>query len=131
MAHSKLYTQLMNSKEWKRTRLAWLETHPLCARCAAQGYVVSAHCVHHLTPVESGHNEAECRRLAFSPANLQALCIRCHAEIHKAERSHSPAAHKQREQDRLKAWAEKHERLRAAARGTTPPAESEKGGPSI
>lgn len=132
MAHSKLYIKLMNSREWKRTRAAWLTGHPLCARCAAQGYVTAARCVHHITPVESGHTENECRQLAFSPSNLQALCIACHAEIHKAERSHSKESHQQRERDRLQAWIDRHKGGKTFLGGgdgsPEAPAETERGG---
>lgn len=109
MAHSKLYVQLMNSREWRELRIAKLQANPLCECCQAQGYVVAARCVHHIVEVESGRTEQECRDLCFRWSNLQALCYQCHAAIHKAARSHSKAAHKQRSQDRLKQWIAKHE----------------------
>lgn len=109
MAHSKLYVQLMNSREWRELRTAKLQANPLCECCQAQGYVVAARCVHHVVPVESGRTEEDCRTLCFQWSNLQSLCLEHHAAIHQAARSHSKAAHKQRSQDRLKQWIAKHE----------------------
>lgn len=109
MAHSKLYVQLMNSREWRELREAKLRANPLCERCQAQGYVTAARCVHHLVPVESGRTEDDCRRLAFQFTNLQSLCFQHHAEIHKAERSHSREAHQKRSKDRLEQWIAKHQ----------------------
>lgn len=108
MAHSKLYIKLMNSSEWRETRNRKIEANPLCELCLRDGYVTASRCVHHIIPVESGRTEKQCRELAFSWNNLQALCLRCHADIHQAERSHSRAAHQQREADRLAAWVERH-----------------------
>lgn len=108
MAHSKLYVKLMNSARWKKTRDEWLSQHPLCANCKANGIVESARCVHHIVPVESGRTDKQCEELAFSEANLQSLCYQCHAEIHKAERSHSKAAHHEREAERLERWKARH-----------------------
>lgn len=110
MAHSKLYVQLMNSREWRELRVRKLQANPLCERCKAQGYIVSARCIHHLVPIESGHTPDDCQRLAFSWNNLQSLCFQCHAEIHKAERSHSREAHRQRAQDRLRQWIERQKK---------------------
>lgn len=109
MAHSKLYVQLMNSREWRELREAKLQQNPLCERCQAQGYVTAARCVHHLVPVESGRTEDDCRRLAFQFTNLQSLCFQHHAEIHKAEHSHSREAHQKRASDRLAQWIKQHE----------------------
>ena len=106
--HSKLYVKLMNSKQWRVLRNQHLTEHPLCERCKQQGYIVAARCVHHITPVESGRTDAECEQLAFSSANLQSLCYQCHADIHKAERSHSKEAHKERERQRLEQWKARH-----------------------
>lgn len=104
MAHSKLYIKLMNSKQWRVLRCQWLTDHPLCEECKRQGYVVAAQCVHHITPVESGRTDADCERLAFSAANLQSLCYKCHADIHKAARSHTKDGHKERTRQRLEQW---------------------------
>ena len=103
----------MNSKRWRQLRTDYLRDHPLCERCADEGKVRAAQCVHHINPVESGHTDEECARLCFAQGNLMALCYRCHADIHKAEHSHTKEGHQQREDERLKRWIERHERARA------------------
>ena len=97
----------MNSARWRHLRNEWLTDHPLCEECKRQGYVRAARCVHHLRPVETGRNEQECIDLAFSKTNLQALCFECHANIHKAEKSHTKAAHHDRQQQRLEQWIQR------------------------
>lgn len=113
MAHSKLYVQLMNSREWRELREAKIRANPLCECCQAKGYVVPSRCVHHIVEVESGRTEKECRDLCFQWTNLQALCYGCHAEIHKAARSHSKEAHQKRASERLNQWIKKHEQGRS------------------
>ena len=66
--------------------------------------------VHHKVPVESARTPQEMEQLCFNPSNLQALCISCHANIHRNAKSHTKAAHKQRERDRLERWKAELER---------------------
>ena len=63
-----------------------------------------------MTPVETARTPQEMEQLCFNPANLQALCISCHASIHRNAKSHTKAAHKQRERDRLERWKAELER---------------------
>ena len=104
MAHSRQYVRLMNSKRWRDLRNDWLSDHPECEQCKREGRVALAQCVHHVTPVESGRTDMECEHLAFSRGNLMSLCYACHAQIHKAERSHSKQQHHDRERERLERW---------------------------
>ena len=110
MSRSKDYQKLLNAKAWKFLRAWYLQRHPLCEMCKKEGYVRSAIDVHHKIPVESAKTPAEMWHLCYNPSNLQALCISCHARIHKEAMSHTKAAHKQREDERLARWIEKHER---------------------
>ena len=110
MSHSKLYVQLMNSREWRELRIRKLQSDPLCQLCMANGKVVSARCIHHILPIEATRSEAEARRRAFDWNNLQSLCYQCHADIHKAERSHSKEVVKQRNDERLSRWADSLEK---------------------
>lgn len=110
MSRSKDYQRLLNSKRWKQLRQWKLQQNPLCELCEAEGKIVSAVDVHHMTPVETARTPQEMEQLCFNPANLQALCISCHTSIHRNARSHTKAAHKQRERDRLERWKAKHER---------------------
>ena len=117
MSRSRDYQKLLNSKRWKTLRAWKLQQNPLCELCEAEGYIRSAVDVHHKVPVESARTPEEMSRLCFNPNNLQALCISCHANVHRQARSHSRQAHKQRERDRLERWKEELERRVAAMRG--------------
>jgi 5-methylcytosine-specific restriction endonuclease McrA len=87
-----------------------LQQNPLCELCQAEGFVRSAIDVHHKVPVESARTPQEMEQLCFNPSNLQALCISCHADIHRNAKSHTKEAHKQRERDRLERWKAELER---------------------
>lgn len=108
MSRDKDYQRLLNSKQWKRLRQWQLQREPLCEMCKLEGIITSAIDVHHKVPVESAHNLDDMARLCFNPDNLQSLCISCHANLHRQARSHSREAHKQREEDRLKRFIERH-----------------------
>lgn len=108
MAHSKTYTRLLNSRQWRETRERKLNDQPLCERCKRDGYITAATCVHHITPVESGRTDKECAELCFSFTNLMSLCYRCHADIHMAEGKGTKENHKQREQERLQQWIDRN-----------------------
>ena len=110
MSRDKNYQHLLNSKRWKQLRQWKLEQNPLCELCEREGKVVSAIDVHHKVPVESACTPDEMERLAFDPNNLQALCISCHAKVHREARSHTRRSHEQRERDRLERWKEELER---------------------
>lgn len=106
--HGKMYTKLMNSKEWKQVRIAKLTAQPLCESCARKGYVRGASVVHHIREVESGKTELECRTLCFTMSNLMSLCKECHKEIHLNRGTWKKENHLQREEERLAAWIDKH-----------------------
>lgn len=108
MKRSKLYTKLLNAKEWQELRIRKLRDSPLCEICERKGYIVPARVVHHIIEVESGRSEQECRALAYSYNNLQSLCRECHAEVHKDRGSHSKEAHEEKARARLQLWIEKH-----------------------
>lgn len=108
MSRNKDYQHLLNSKRWKQLRMAYLEAHPLCERCLAEGIITSAIDVHHKTPVESARTPMEMEDICYRVANLQALCIPCHIKVHQEARSHTKEAHKKREDDRLARWKERH-----------------------
>ena len=114
---SELYRRLMNAREWKELRAEVLRAHPLCERCSQAGYVSAASCVHHIQPVETAATPEDARRLAYSRDNLQALCRKCHSEVHSDRQSHTKANHQQREEERLQQWAERHRRTEKPAGG--------------
>ena len=89
MSRDQRYQRLLNSPRWKNIRREYLQAHPLCERCEREGFVRSAIDVHHKVPVESAKTEQEMERLAYNPANLEALCIPCHIKTHQEMRSHT------------------------------------------
>ena len=89
MSRDPRYQRLLNSPRWKNIRREYLQAHPLCERCEREGFVRSAIDVHHKVPVESAKTEQEMERLAYNPANLEALCIPCHIKTHQEMRSHT------------------------------------------
>lgn len=82
MAKDSDYTRMIHSGRWQRLRRWKLNGHPLCERCAREGFVSAAEEVHHVRPVEWGATYADKERLMFDPGNLEALCRRCHVEAH-------------------------------------------------
>lgn len=110
MSRDKDYQHLLNSKRWRELRAWKLNAQPLCELCEAEGYVRSAVDVHHKVPVESARTPSEMEHLCFDPANLQSLCIPCHAKVHKEARSHSRDSHQQRADERLERWKARHDR---------------------
>lgn len=98
----------MNSVRWRKLRNTYLGDHPLCERCLQEGRVVSARCVHHLTPIETAHSELGMEQLAFAESNLQALCFQCHADVHASEHSHTKEKHLEYVAHRLEVWKERH-----------------------
>ena len=111
---------IYNSREWRELRIQKLRANPLCERCYEQGRYVSAHCVHHIIPIETAHNMADMKRLAFDFSNLQSLCDQCHADIHNQSGYHTREAFRQRADERQKRWEEKI-MARFAPNATTEP----------
>ena len=98
---------IYNSREWKNIRIWQLRRQPLCERhLYKEGRYVSAHCVHHIVPIETAATMEEMRRLAFNPANLMSLCDECHHKIHEEMRSFDPANVKARAEARQARWAD-------------------------
>ena len=98
--------KIYNSREWARLRDEKMRANPLCERCLAEGYVVSARVVHHVVPIETAHTFDEMWRLAIDCGlnGLQSLCFQCHSDIHKQMASRTKAGHHKAEADRLERW---------------------------
>ncbi|QQP93545.1 HNH endonuclease (plasmid) [Skermanella sp. TT6] len=58
--------------DWRRLRLAHIQSEPLCRRCKAEGRIVVADVVDHIVPISVDPD----RRL--DPSNLQSLCKHHH-----------------------------------------------------
>ena len=72
--------QAYNLTEWRKLRIVYLQLHPLCENCLAQGRVKPAADVHHIkSPFFNGTYS---RQLLLDEKNLRALCKECHAAEH-------------------------------------------------
>ena len=68
--------EFYKSRRWKMCRNAYLSgVNYVCERCGAPAYIV--HHLHHLDPENVGDPD-----VALNPNNLQAVCLKCHNEIH-------------------------------------------------
>lgn len=84
MSKDKDYIYLIKTLDWQRLRREKLMASPYCHRCEMEGRgKVSADCVHHIIPVESGANFSKKKELCFNYHNLESLCNRCHWKTHK------------------------------------------------
>ena len=108
MSRSKEYQKLLNDKRWKYLRRSYLQAHPLCEICEQKGYYVSAVDIHHKIPVESAKTTERMEELCYSWTNLQALCIPCHVLVHKKMGKDTRENRKQRKDDALQRWIERH-----------------------
>ena len=61
------------NSRWRKARKIFLEAHPLCERCKAEGRYVKATVVDHIIPHKGD------RDLFWDRDNWQALCKKCHA----------------------------------------------------
>lgn len=80
----KLRVKLYNKSAWKKLRLGYLISHPLCEKCIDEDKVTSATDVHHInSPFDDGLTEAERLGRLLDPNNLQALCQYHHGMTHR------------------------------------------------
>ena len=75
LSSDRSHRRLYNSARWRRTRLAVLAAHPLCACHECRGAGLLATVVHHVRP--HGGDEG----LFFDVHNLQAVAKPCHDRI--------------------------------------------------
>ena len=75
--------QFYNSMAWQNTRRSYRKSvGGLCERCLKHGVIASADVVHHIVPLtEETVNDLN---LSLNWDNLQALCTKCHAEVHSS-----------------------------------------------
>lgn len=71
-----LRMRLYSTSKWQKIRARQLYKSPLCAYCYAQGLIVAANIVDHITPHKNNID------LFFDSQNLQSLCKHCH-DSHK------------------------------------------------
>lgn len=75
-------TGFYNSAAWKETRRNYRQAVGyLCERCMKRGIVQTADVVHHRIPLTK--ETVNDLNLSLNWDNLQALCRKCHQEVHK------------------------------------------------
>lgn len=60
------------SRQWRKASKAFLQTHPLCEKCKAEGRLTKATVVDHVKPHRGNQD------LFWDRGNWQALCKHCH-----------------------------------------------------
>lgn len=91
--------------------MQYLQAHPLCERCEADGKVRAAVDIHHRQPIAASMSVAEMERLCYDWNNLQALCVPCHVATHKEMGKGTMANRKEREAQRMSRWSESVRRI--------------------
>ena len=75
-------TGFYRSQAWKDTRRNYKQSvGNLCERCLKRGIIQSADVVHHIVPLTTD-NIGDIN-LSLNWDNLQALCRKCHADVHE------------------------------------------------
>ena len=75
-------TGFYRSQAWKDTRRNYKQSvGGLCERCLERGIIASADIVHHIVPLTA--DNISDLNLSLNWDNLQALCRKCHAEVHE------------------------------------------------
>ena len=70
-----------NTKAWQNTRKCYTQSvGGLCERCLKNGITQPAEIVHHKIPLTD--ENVDDASISLSWDNLQALCRKCHAEVH-------------------------------------------------
>ena len=75
----KIRQSYYRTTEWKKLRSAKLQEHPLCELCNE----ALAEDVHHIISFMSVSDEMGKMTLFYDPANLMALCRKCHNKMHQ------------------------------------------------
>lgn len=72
---------------WQKLRVAFLQQHPLCVMCMADGRTTSASVVDHIVPHEGDHAKF------WDQGNLQSLCAHCHSSAKQRAERATPGGH--------------------------------------
>jgi 5-methylcytosine-specific restriction endonuclease McrA len=80
---SGIRSRFYRSKEWEECRAAYLRSvGGLCEICLSRGLIVPAEIVHHKVHLDDDKvNDPE---IALSFDNLQAVCRKCHGDLHRS-----------------------------------------------
>lgn len=67
------HRELYGTQAWRKASRLYLDEHPLCVTCQAEGRVTPASCTDHIVPHDGDD------ALFWDRSNWQALCGPCHA----------------------------------------------------
>jgi len=67
-------------RAWRKARLGWLASYPMCERCADRGIDTAANEIHHV--VRHKGNTI----LFWDTCNWMSVCKACHIELGRDER---------------------------------------------
>lgn len=85
-SNRQLRNKIYHSKEWRKLREFWIQTHPLCERCTKEGRTTPATAVHHKESFakyfRNGQITEKSLELAFDQNNLMSVCDACHKKEH-------------------------------------------------
>jgi 5-methylcytosine-specific restriction protein A len=65
--------RMYDSVRWRRARVVWLNSHPLCAMCKQMGRDTAATTIDHIIPHLNDYD------LFWDQDNWQSLCSVCHS----------------------------------------------------
>lgn len=82
----KIRQSFYNTSEWHTLRGQYISEHPLCEKCLKEGKTVPVAHIHHKVSFMKGLNDVDRWRLFLDVSNLQALCVQCHLDEHKAKK---------------------------------------------
>lgn len=111
--------RIYNSREWVALRNAKRAANPFCERCiemgkaagVKRGWLTPTRVIHHIIPIETAHSYEEMKRLAFCGLDgLQALCFKCHSEVHKQLDSRTKDGHKRATQAAIQRWIDRNKK---------------------
>ena len=79
-----LRKEAYQSSSWRKMRDTYIQAHPLCEDCLAQGKVTAAEDIHHKqSPFKKGEINWS---LLLDSNNLKALCKKCHQLEHSKQK---------------------------------------------
>lgn len=77
--------EIYHSTTWIRIRKNYIQHHPLCEICLAEGKSVLAQDVHHKDSFTHYVGDERLRK-AYDVGNLMSLCRKHHCELHKGNK---------------------------------------------
>ncbi|HSW62191.1 MAG TPA: HNH endonuclease signature motif containing protein [Dissulfurispiraceae bacterium] len=74
--------RLYDSVRWRKARIWWLNSHPLCVMCLQQGRDTAATVIDHIIPHNDDYEKF------WDSNNWQSLCASCHSGVKQMQELH-------------------------------------------